>query len=142
MPKGIPKKNTELEELTNAVRALTEKVQMLSPEVVPSAPAPEMRGGFPIPFEYQELVHTLLNKEFGVDIKYLPDTSSFEFTIIVPKKYSNAPQTHWDTYGADRRTKVIENAYGANGVREWVTKVYNNLPAETQALITYDRAQP
>lgn len=107
-----------------------------------SLPPVEMRGGFPVPYEYQELVNTLLNKHFSIEINYLPDAASFEFSILVPQKYSNASASHWATYKEDRRTKVIQNVLGANGVREWVLKVYENFPTETKSAITYDRAQP
>lgn len=102
----------------------------------------KMKDGFPVPYEYQELVNTILNKHFGVEINYLPPQAAFEFSILVPKKYSNALPAHWETYHEDRRMKVIQNAYGANGVREYLSQVYNNFPQDIQSAITYDRAQP
>ncbi len=97
---------------------------------------------FPIPYEYQELINTILNKKFRIEIKYPGDAAAFEFAVLVPQEYSNAGKPHWDTYHEDRRSKVILNAYGANGVREWVTQIYENFPPETKSRITYDRSQP
>ena len=124
--------------------AVTQLVELQKPKV-PIAPAEveptPARTSFPIPLEYRELVNTLLNKHFEIDINYT-GADSFEFSILVPKKYSNASEAHWQTHKEDRRTKVIQAAYGANGVREWVTKVYENFPDTTKSAITYDRAQP
>ena len=97
-------------------------------------------NGFPVPTEYQELVNTMLNKNFEVQINYQPDTAAFEFAILVPKNYSNAGDAHWNTYKEDRRSKVIDNAFGANGVRNWVQKIYDNFNDETKSRITYDRS--
>lgn len=94
---------------------------------------------FPVPFEYRETVETILNKEFGIDIEYQTDTSAFVFTIQVPQKYSNAGAPHWETYKEDNRSKVIPNALGLNGVREWTQKVYENLTPEVKAMIAANR---
>lgn len=95
---------------------------------------------FPIPPEYQGLVNTILNKDFGVEISYPSDGVGFNFAILVPKKYSNASEPHWLTYGEDRRNKVIQNAFGINGVREYLELVYNNFGLETKSQIVADRA--
>lgn len=96
---------------------------------------------FPIPVEYREAIDTILNKRFGIDVKYLGDTAAFEFSILVPKGYSNAGEKHWETYHEDRRSKIILNAFGSNGVREWATQVYQNFGPEIQSLIVHDRAE-
>ena len=127
-----------------AINKLPEAIATaLKPVEPPKEDKPQvvMSNGFPIPFEYTEIVHTILNKKFGVDIKYQSEAAAFEFAILVPKEYSNAGEPHWQTYGEDRRSKVIQNAYGANGVREWVVHVYENFNPEVRSKITYDRAQ-
>lgn len=135
---------TKLAELTKAIAKINERLSVITaPPTVPE-PKPtvnEEQAGHPIPLEYQELVNTLLNKKFKVHVDYKPDQVAFEFAILVPKEYSNAGENHWNTYGEDRRSKVIQNAYGANGVREWVLQVYDNLTPEVRSAITYDRAQ-
>lgn len=95
----------------------------------------------PIPLEFREIVEHTLNKQFNVEVTYMHDAAAFEFSILVPEKYSNAGKPHWQTYKEDRRSKVILNALGSNGVREWASKVYENFDAETKARITFDRAQ-
>ena len=143
---------TKLAELTEGIAKINERIDAITaPPVVShtspsiavttSTPAGTEVAGHPIPLEYQELVNTLLNKKFKVHIDYKPDQVAFEFAILVPKEYSNAGENHWGTYGEDRRSKVIQNAYGANGVREWVLQVYDNLTPEVRSAITYDRAQ-
>lgn len=49
------------------------------------------------------------------------DTPYFAFTVIVPPEYSPVKN------GVDKRTRVIANALGANGVTEWCTTVRNNI---------------
>lgn len=159
LPEGFPTKENDallkaISDLTEAVSKINEKflkeedtkpivivspvANVTTPTATASAPT---ESQFPIPFEYTEIVNTVLNNKFKVDIKYQPDNAAFEFHILVPEEYSNAGKPHWDTYHEDRRSKVILNAYGANGVREWVTKVYENFNPEMKSRITYDRAQ-
>lgn len=96
---------------------------------------------FPIPAEFREVVDTVLNKKFDIQIEYLSDSAAFLFSILVPKEYSNASPAHWQSMHEDRRTRTILNALGANGVREWATKVYENFDPETKSRITFDRSQ-
>ena len=93
----------------------------------------------PVPKEWQEAVDTILNKKFTVEVEYSADTPTFGFSILVPKEYSNATKPHWDTFHEDRRTRVVENAQGVAGVKQWVERVYNNFDNETKAKITSDR---
>lgn len=132
-----------LGEIAKSLKHIEERLEQ--PKVAPTTQelvsGVKIEQGFPIPLEYTELVNTLLNKKFKVEIKYQPDAAAFEFAILVPKEYSNASPMHWETFKEDRRNKVIQNAYGANGVREYVLQVYDNFPTETKSMITYDRAQ-
>ncbi len=108
----------------------------------PAFTAPKLRTdktGLPIPTEYIQIMEEVLNKKFDIQVEYMPDTSSFELAILVPKEYSNASQPHWDTFHEDRRSKVIENALGVTGVREWITQIYENFGNETKSRITLDR---
>lgn len=97
---------------------------------------------YPIPVEFREAVDMILNKKFGIEIEYLNDSASFQFSLLVPREYSNAGESHWTSYKEDRRTRLIENALGVNGVRDWSSKVYENLPPEIKSKIFYDRTQP
>lgn len=104
------------------------------------APAPiEEKAAFPVPSEWSEAVNTTLNKRFKVEVDYNSDTPTFGFSILVPKEYSNASKNHWEMYKEDRRTRVINNADGVGGVKQWVERVYNNFDNETKAKITSDR---
>lgn len=88
---------------------------------------------FPVPPEYRELVNITLNKLFGIEIEYTP--AGFLFTIIVPEKYGDQKKR----IKVDKRTKIIPNYEGANGVRQWVELVYSSFSLETKSLITADR---
>lgn len=136
----------KIDALTASVNKLVEvltkpKETPVEEPVTVSTAQVSMSNGFPIPYEYSELVNTLLNSKFKVEINYIADQAAFSFEILVPKEYSNASEAHWQTYKEDRRGKVIQNAYGANGVREWVLHVYENFSPEIQSMITYDRGQ-
>ena len=128
----------KLGELSKAVADITER---LNTPNVPTVAVVE-KNLLPVPTEYREIVNSTLNKKFGIEIAYPSDTASFEFSILVPKEYSNAGLPHWETHKEDRRSRVIINALGVNGVREWATKVYENFSNETRSQIAFDRAQP
>lgn len=55
----------------------------------------------------------ILGEKFTFEVQSLKDRPSFEFTIIVPAEYSQNKNE------ADRRTRVISNAEGINGVSQW-----------------------
>lgn len=93
----------------------------------------------PVPQEYRELVDTILNKSFGVRMEYRIDAPLFEFSIIVPDKYSNMPLSQREVQKEDSRPKVITMAEGKNGVKEWCEKVYKNFNSEIQSMIVADR---
>lgn len=116
------------------------------PEVSPEKPEETVpveekkpENTIPVPSEWTEAVHTVLNKKFGVEVDYSSDSPTFGLSILVPQEYSNASKPHWDTYHEDRRTRVINNADGVGGVKQWVERVYNNFDNETKAKITSDR---
>ena len=152
-----PKKERTLDDVVESIEKLADSIQKIllvhpksvqSPvEEVKSVELPELvkevrqESKFPVPYEFEELKNTLLNKNFSLEIEYLPDQAAMSFSILVPKKYSNAGENHWITYKEDRRSKVISNALGANGVRQWCEQVYNNFNESTKSAITYDRAQ-
>lgn len=125
---------------SSALQGLVTTNTATSPVTVSTSFTAESK--FPIPVEYREIVNLVLNKKFGVDIDYKADTAGFEFAILVPEEYSNAGKPHWETYKEDRRSKVILNALGVNGVREWATQVYENFGPETKSRITFERSQP
>lgn len=64
----------------------------------------------------------ILGNKFRFECVSCTDRPAFEFTIIVPPEYSPLPRGQ-----QDRRTKVIDNSLGANGVREYCEKVKANV---------------
>ncbi len=142
----------ELNTLTNIVLDLANEVKELSVKLQPSPIAeeksineapkvPEIPLQQPdIPSEFTNIVKTVLNQKFGIQIKYLTDSPAFEFIISVPREYSNAGQPHWETYKQDLRPKVISNSEGIIGVKAWVEKVFNNFNQDTRTLIVLERA--
>ncbi len=129
---------TELEAQIAKLQAqLAEKKEAV--EVAPLEEVTAPKNETPIPADYQTAVKDGLNSQFRVEIEYSSNTPFFGFSILVPKTYSNAPKPHWDMYNEDRRTRMISNAEGLQGVKQWVERVYNNFDNETKARITSDR---
>ena len=130
----------ELEaELATLKEQLAQKQEQVEVAPVEAVVETKSEQGIPVPREWREAVDTILNKKFGVEVDYNADTPTFGFSILVPKEYSNASKPHWETFHEDRRTRVIENAQGAGGVKQWVERVYNNFDNETKAKLTSDR---
>ena len=73
-----------------------------------------------VPSDLLAVSKTILNDKFKFECNPLPDQPAFCFTIIVPQEYSDSKEE-------DRRSKVISNALGANGVREWCVLVKQNV---------------
>lgn len=147
---GEPK-TVSVEEVLQQVAALATQVQALTDKMstpVASTPAPRNPAFIPpatasngthIPQEYVQMVHSILNQKFKIDIEFSPALPAFDFIVQVPKEYSNAPQPHWDMYGCDKRNRMIMNALGSEGVREYLNLIYNNLSMEARARITAER---
>jgi len=91
-----------------------------------------------IPPEWIDVVHSVLNKKFGVKVEYFKDRPEFLFTIVVPDEYSNMPLKEKEVKKVDLRSKVIPIAEGVNGVRQWAEQVYNNFSPEIRAKIKSD----
>ncbi len=93
----------------------------------------------PVPLEYRQIVDDVLNRSFGVEVNPRSDLPAFEFVVKVPKKYSNAPNSHWEMYKSDARPKVISYSDGLLGVKLWCEKVFDNFNQDTRAMIVSDR---
>jgi len=138
---------THLDHLTAEVQTLKENKEVkqeTKPEVIKSEPINEppvqtTEQKFPVPQEYREIVDQTLNRHFGIEIKAFSDQPAFMFTIVVPKKYSNMTEEEWKMKGADLRSRVVNYAEGANGVKLWADQVFNNFVSELKAQIIADR---
>lgn len=142
---NVSKLSKDISILTDKFSVLEKKsvepsaeIKKEAPPVIPTVTSPGAQT-FPLPYEYQELVQTILNGNFGVEVKALADRPAFEFIISVPKKYSNAPEMHWKTHGCDIRPKVITYAEGVNGVKEWCQRVLSNFDQDRRTMISLDR---
>jgi hypothetical protein len=91
----------------------------------------------PLPFEYQLFLKQILNQNFNAEIELSSDPTQFNFAVIVPKEYSNMGAEYGNT--VDRRSKMISRLVAQAGVKEWLNKIYDNLPMETRTRITNER---
>jgi hypothetical protein len=109
-----------------------------SPEQSPEqSPEPSMSSADYIPYEYRNVVASVLNSRFGINVRYRND-AKFECTIVVPKEYSPLPAEEFKYRGADLRTLAIDNAMGKAGVQDWAERVFKNFNPETRAQIKAD----
>ena len=126
-----------------AIKKKMDTAPVSMPKVEPVLPMPSLVSSisplspFPVPPEYRELINNTLNKQFGTEIEYTP--TGFLFTIIVPEKYSMLTAKDKEMIKIDKRTKLIPNYEGSNGVRQWVELVYSSFSSEFKSLITADR---
>lgn len=73
-----------------------------------------------VPVDLLKAAKEILGEKFSFECDALKDRPAFMFTVIVPKEYSNSDVE-------DKRSRVIDNALGANGVREWCSLVKANV---------------
>jgi hypothetical protein len=135
MAKAIKDLSTDITEI---------KSKPTNPEPVVSTTAepfkmsvPVGANNYPVPQEYKDIVNSVLNKYFGIEIVYT--AAGFIFTVIVPEKYSTLTDKEKEIIKQDRRSKLIPNFEGVNGVKMWVDLIYSSFSMEYKALITQDK---
>lgn len=88
-----------------------------------------------MPLQYQRIFEKYFDVEDGfsgrlnfpeVDEKG-NEMGGIMFTIVVPRKFSNATSAYLDYYKADLRSKPLQPGAVAKGIEEWCKKVANNL---------------
>ena len=154
MPRGIKKIPVEPQvDITNPVDTLQKTVDFLAKQVGTileklnteakpvASKSMDSASAIPVPVDYRELVDTMLNKSFEIQMEALGDQPAFHFAIIVPETYSNMSAPYKEMYKIDKRARVINYSDGVNGVRDWVEKVYNNFDQDTRTRITMDRIE-
>jgi len=151
IPIGMLK--SRIDNLEVQIKALEEEIKtkfdrfFQTPKAVEPAPPTAIPASekkhYPIPFEYRQIVDTILNSKFGIDIDYDEvEIGRFRFTIIVPKEYSSlTPEEEKMLGGVDLRPKAIPIPEGANGVRDWANRVFGSFNQEVKAKIVADRTQ-
>lgn len=96
-------------------------------------------SGYPIPEDFRRIVDNALSSRFGIKIVPLSDKPAFMFQLLVPKEYSNAPESTWRDAKADIRSKIITYGEGKLGVQTYVELVKSNLGPEINAKINKDK---
>ncbi len=104
---------------------------------IPTTSPPSVK--YPIPFEYREVINSVLNANFGIQIEPMSDRPAFLFSIVVPELYSNLNDAEKKMYKVDIRSKIISYAEGLNGIRQYAELVANNLGPERRSQIIIDR---
>lgn len=109
------------------VQVTLEQPQAITTNAPSTTTMPEVTVGAPdmfqqVPPAIKQAATEILGQKFGFEVQSLPDRPAFVFTIIVPAEYSPYKGAE-----VDRRSKIIENALGLNGVRDWSLKVKENV---------------
>lgn len=128
-------------DIAQALKDLSEDVKKAKPtepvKIENKVEPIEGNNKFPIPTEYRQLVNNILNKAFGIELDYT--AAGFAFTVLVPLKYTPLTKNELDQVKMDRRTKIIPNYEGTDGVRRWVELIYSSFSSEMKSIITQDR---
>ena len=141
----MPKQSEILVELAASLKALTDAVNGIDARVVslekPNKPEQPVAQAVstPVSPEYRQLVDESLNKHFQFRIEPGGNPSFFNFVLLVPKKYSNAPAGYWEMYKEDPRPKVMSLHQVGILLKDHLEKVFNNFNPDTKALIVNDR---
>ena len=115
-----------LSDLAESIKTLKQDVEILKTqktEVITPAPAdnhPISLNG--VPKDLEEVAREILGEKFQFVCESMSDRPSFRFTVIVPLEYSTLKGQV-----EDRRSRVIDNALGVNGVRDWCLLVKQNV---------------
>ena len=139
-----------IESLAKAIKALEKKVNDLTPDkpatekenkvVRNKVQQEEYEETKEAPQIYRDIVNEVLSPKFDARIKYVSG-ASFEFTVFVPREYSNATEAEWDQHKADRRSKVIQNFEDKQGVRDQMELILKQLGSEIRGKITDDKSK-
>ena len=142
----MPKQSEVLVELAESLKTLTDTVKGIESrldklekptDVKEPTPTVEVASVQENPL-HRALVNEVLNKHF--DFKVENDFSGTRLIILVPKKYSNASESHWETYGGDERPSKPFAAHEVEVMfRVHVEAVFNNFNPDEKALIVNDR---
>ncbi len=133
-----------LTDLKNAIaRPITSEAPTLRENLTESVPPvqPLAEQAIPVPTGYREVVDSVLNKSFGLELESHRDAPLVTVTIVVPDKYSPMTPQQREIQPRDIRPKVITLAGGVNELKEWADLVYKNFTPEIQAMIVADRSQ-
>lgn len=130
-----------LEKLENTInKPITSQIETINEPKLTEEIKP-VEAYSPIPKDWKEMVETVLNKNFEVEIEPHRDAPLTTFTVIVPEKYSQMTPSQREIIKRDIRPKVITNAGGVAEVKEWTEIVYKNLTPEIQAMVVADRSK-
>lgn len=132
---------SQVKDINIRLVTLEDKGQKQEAVEVKQAPVAEAFSA-PVPQEYREVVDSVLNRYFGIRLLPRADAPMFEFTIVVPDKYSQATDEQKRMVGGDIRPKVLTLADGVNGVRLWAETVFKNFNPEIRGQIVEDRVKP
>lgn len=128
-------------DLATRVEKLEKAKETVKESIIPQVVSVEYNkepDEVPVPQEWRDAISSVLSPSFPAFVRYRPDTN-FDLTIIVPKEFSNASKQEIETNGCDRRFRVIPNALGITGVKQYAQLVSENLGRDIMFKVDLDR---
>ena len=86
-----------------------------------------------LPAKYQAIFEEYFDTTDGFTAE-MSFENNIEFTIDVPRKFSNATEAHWTGNHADKRNKVLQAGNIEGGIREYCILVAKNLKYDKKLL--------
>lgn len=136
---AIKQIGTKLDGIEQRVNKLETPAQVETKTEVMATPSDDSPE--PVPTEVRDEVNLILNKHFKVKIDSRETPGAIGLNIYVPKKYSNASESHWSQYKEDRRFRPIPRAEGIEGVKQYIKLVWSNLSQEAKTQVEIDRTK-
>jgi len=128
------KVNALTDNLNTLAGAVNKLVQMqkkppVQPEITPKQEPEkdETIDNSYLPPKFREIVNNILSPEFGAKVTDFEDRVDFQFTIIVPQKYSSLSKDEYEQAKGDIRSRIIPRGLGENGIKEWCKLIRLNL---------------
>ncbi len=112
----------EIDTLAEQVRSLSESSVPATKDSVPTVQTETVRREDTY-FPYRSTVDKYFDPADGFDFKL----DGLGFTIYVPRKFSNALDTHWDMHHSDKRHKVLESNDIVGGIEAYCELVVNQI---------------
>lgn len=120
----VAKLTEEMELLKNPKVQMSEPVQTITPSTPPTPIIIQTTPSFltAIPSELLSVAQEVLGEKFTFECVPAKDKPFFDFVVIVPPEYSKLPVGI-----QDRRSRLVPNSAGPEGVRDWCLKVKENV---------------
>lgn len=128
-----------LKTLTDAVKGIESRVSKLETPEPKAVEKPVSQTVNTSVSPFQKQIDNILNKNFTFRLEDSENPAMLNFVLLVPKKYSNASDSHWEFYHEDARPKAMSIREADIALKEHLERVLSNFSPDAKALIFNDR---